>query len=356
MKIKNKWSERWKKGVRGLKQIELRKFMEQEKPKKKYKQEWSAYNLSQTQEFSMFQDILIELIDQLIDVRNPVFKKGRPFANFKEMIFCCVMKSYFDKSSRRSTSYLAWAKGKNYITKIPHFNTILKYYKNPNMTLSLKHLIEKSGLPLKEIEKDFTVDGSGFSTSLYGRWFSVRLGKNSWRRLFRKAHVCSGVKTNIITSVETSQGYYNDSPFFEDLVKATRKNFEMREISADAAYSSRNHMEMVSGLGAVPYIMFRSNSSGRAKGSLTWSRMFRFFKQHREEFLDHYHKRSNAESVFNMIKRKMGTHLYCRTETAQNNELLCKCLAHNICVLIAETFEANAWLDYENSEKLIVRN
>lgn len=84
--------------------------------------------------------------------------------------------------------------------------------------------------------------------------------------------------------------------------------------------------------------------------------MFRYYSEHREDFLEHYHKRSNAESVFNMIKRKMGTHLFSKTDTAQVNELLCKCLAHNICVLISETFENNAWLDFEDSEKFIVRN
>ena len=35
--------------------------------------------------------------------------------------------------------------------------------------------------------------------------------------------------------------------------------------------------------------------------------MKRFYKNHREYFIDHYHKRSNAESVFSMMKRKSGT-------------------------------------------------
>ncbi|MFH1840283.1 MAG: transposase [Nanoarchaeota archaeon] len=355
VKIKKRLLEAWKRGRLGERQMEISDYDKKKKKKKKYTQNWTTYNLAQTNEFVMFQDILIELIDNLVEVRKPLYKKGRSFANFKDMIFCCVMRVYFDKSSRRSTSYFALAKGKDYIERIPHFNTVLSYYKNTQMTSVLKHLIEKSGIPLKELEKDFTVDSSGFSTSLYGRWFSARLGEKIRRKLFKKAHVCSGVKTNIITSVEITEGYFGDSPFFEGLVRATRKNFDMREVSADAAYNSRNNMQVVSDLGAVPYIMFKSNNTGRAKGSLVWKRMFKYFKEHNELFLEHYHKRSNAESVFNMIKRKMGTHLYCRTETAQINELLCKCLAHNICVLISEIFESQAYLDFDNTDSINVR-
>ena len=74
----------------------------------------------------------------------------------------------------------------------------------------------------------------------------------------------------------------------------------------------------------------------------------------REIFLEHYHKRSNSESVFSMIKRKLGTHLYSRSNTGQINEILCLILAHNICVLIQESFVANAMLNFDDCSKLQV--
>lgn len=232
---------------------------------------------------------------------------------------------------------------------------MLNYYKNPQVTQVLKHLIENSGIPLKEVERDFTIDSSGWSTTLYGRWFNARSGKWSKRKLFKKAHVTSGVVTNIITAVDISEGYHNDSPYFEGLIKTTAKNYLVREVSADAGYCSRKNMSTVSELGAIPYIMFRRTDTGKPKGHLIWKRMHKMYKNHTTEFKEHYHKRSNAESVFNMIKRKMGTNLRCKSELGQVNELLCKCLAHNICVLINELYEANTVLDYENCEKLICR-
>ncbi|MBU0953234.1 MAG: transposase [Nanoarchaeota archaeon] len=59
----------------------------------------------------------------------------------------------------------------------------------------------------------------------------------------------------------------------------------------------------------------------------------------REKFLAHYHKRSNVETVFHMVKTKFGDSVKSKTKTAQYNEVLLKILCHNICVLIQEMCE-----------------
>jgi transposase len=326
------------------------------KPKnanKTYSQDWTAYNKSQTNEFRMFQDILIELIDNLIDNRT-IYRQGHPFNDLKEMTFCCVMRAYYGKSSRRSVSFLEYAINKGYITKKPHFNTILNYYKDFYLIPVLKYMIEHSGYPLKSLENDFTTDASGFSTSLFGRWLDVRMGAKGMRRMFKKAHVTSGVRTNIVTAVEITNGYWADSPQFEKLIKTTARNFKMREVSADMAYSSRKNLKVVASLGAVPYIPFKKGSTKKSRGSMIWSKMKEYFDEHKEEFMKHYHKRSNAESVFSMIKRKFGSHLYSKSEIGQINELLCRVLSHNICVLIQEFFESDITLDYNYCAKMPV--
>ncbi len=356
MRLNKTRSNKWKRGVRGQRQLEMRDFMKEQKPQRRYKQQWSAYNLAQTNEFKLFQDILVELVDSLIEVRKPLWKNGRPFMDIKDMIFCCVSKCYFGKSSRRNVGYLTMAKGNDYIKHVPHFNTLLNYYRKPAMTNLLKHLIEQSGIPLKEIEENFVTDSSGFSVSLYSRWFNARTGKDSERRLFKKAHLTSGAKTNVVTAVSITEGYHHDSPQFEGLVKTTAKNFNMKTMAADGAYSSRNNHSLVSSVGAIPYLMFRKNAIRRPKGSLVYKRMFDMYQKHRQEFLDVYHTRSNSESVFSMIKRKFGTHLYCKSELGQVNEMLCLVLAHNICVLIQELFESNTILDFKECDKVIVRN
>ena len=66
---------------------------------------------------------------------------------------------------------------------------------------------------------------------------------------------------------------------------------------------------------------------------------YHYYHLQREEFLEHYHKRSNVETVFHMIKSKFGAAVKAKTATAQTNEVLVKILCHNIVVLIQSMFE-----------------
>jgi transposase len=67
--------------------------------------------------------------------------------------------------------------------------------------------------------------------------------------------------------------------------------------------------------------------------------MFHFFIWKHEEYLACYHKRSNFETTFSMMKRKFGDSLRSKTDTAMVNEALCKILCHNLVVLIHEIHE-----------------
>jgi len=67
--------------------------------------------------------------------------------------------------------------------------------------------------------------------------------------------------------------------------------------------------------------------------------MFHLYSYNQERFMQCYHKRSNVESTFSMIKAKFGDSLRSKTKTAQVNEALCKVLCHNLCCLIQSMFE-----------------
>jgi hypothetical protein len=87
----------------------------------------------------------------------------------------------------------------------------------------------------------------------------------------------------------------------------------------------------------VPYIPFKVNVTG--EGPELWRRMYHYYMFNRECFLERYHKRSNVETTFSMIKAKFGGSVRSKTDTAQRNEVLCEVLCHNICVLIDSIYE-----------------
>lgn len=314
---------------------------------KTYSQVWTAYNQAQTQEKILFLELLYELTSQVPQKKRE--GAGRPSANLGEMIFSCCLKEYLDFSSRRSESDIQLAQQLGYLNHAPHFNIVIKYLNKPEMKKILMKLIEISALPLKEVERDFAVDASGFSTAMYGQWLKKRL-VFSEHRIFKKAHVMGGVKTNVITHIEVTDGYVSDRDMFEKLVVSTSHNFEMREVSGDKGYSSQKNLYMVQQHGAIPFIPFQGNIKRTKENKLPiWNIMFRFFRDHKEEFMKHYHKRSNIESVFSMMKRKFGSYVRSRNSVAQENEVLCKALCHNLCVLIQESFELGIKVDFQEA-------
>jgi transposase len=152
-----------------------------------------------------------------------------------------------------------------------------------------------------------------------------------------------GVKTHVVTSVEATPTQTADAPQFAPLVNATARTFSINEVSADKAYSSRHNLRTVQAVGGTAYVPFKSNTNGIGNQEDgfdgLWNRMWHFYNFNREAFLQHYHKRSNVETAFSMIKAKFGGAVRAKTPTAQVNEVLCKILCHNICVLIQSIYE-----------------
>jgi transposase len=314
---------------------------------KTYSQNWPAYNTAQTHEKSQLQALLYELCRT---IPEPEQQRGRPRLSLADIIFASTFKIYSTVSGRRFDTDVREAKARGYLSKSPHYNSVFRYLESEAITPYLYELIATSALPLKSVERDFAVDSSGFSTGQFVRWMDVKYGKDEDRRMWLKVHLMCGVKTNIVTSVEISDGYANDHGFFKPLVEATAGNgFTLKEVSADKAYLSGENLLTTLRHKAIPYIPFKINSKAQSTygpKSQVWTRMLEFYNDHREEFLSHYHKRSNVETTFHMIKAKFGQRLRSKTLTAQTNEALCKVLCHNLCVVIQSQHELGIETDF----------
>lgn len=299
-----------------------------------YRQNWPAYNAAQTSEKTLFLTLLHDLCR---NIPEPAQVKGRPRLPLRDMIFAATFKIYSTVSGRRCISDLNEAQTKGYLTKTPHFNSIFNYLELEPLTPLLRELITQSSLPLKAIETDFAVDSSGFGTSRYVTWYNEKYGTQRTAQDWVKVHLMCGVKTNVVSSVEISGRHDADTNYLPTLLDKTAESFTVKEVSADKTYSSLVNHEAIAKVGATPYIAFKTGTTG-AKGGV-FQKMFHFYSFNRDEFLAAYHKRSNVESTFSMIKAKFGGSLRSKTRTAQINEALCKVLAHNICCLIQSIFE-----------------
>jgi transposase len=209
-------------------------------------------------------------------------------------------------NSRRAHGLFQNATAKGQIEHTPDFNVPSKLFKNSEMTPILHELVTLSALPVAGLENDFSVDSTGFRTTTFNAYNGMKHGQKKEHQGV-KAHLCAGVTIN--------------------------------EVSADMAYSSRLNLQLVANEGGKAYIPYRKNATGKSRGSSLWSKMYHYFQINRDDFMEHYLKRSNIEATNAAIKRKFGETLKSKNPTAQMNELLAKIIAYNLTVTIHEMHE-----------------
>jgi transposase len=314
-----------------------------EKLRVTYRQEWPAYNAAQSHEKERVAALLRALCAA---IDNPMQGRGRPRLPLSDSVFCAVMKVYGCSSGRRTMTDLRDFAAKGYIDRAPHYNSVFNALENSDLTALLTAMIEESAKPLAALETDFAADSSGFSTSECQRWFDAKYGREMSKTKWLKAHIMIGTKTNVVTSVEITDSSVHDIHMFRPVFERTTRNFKIVRVSADKAYSSSRIFGLADAHGATAYIPFKKNATGLrpnrfypARARNLWAKAYHLFMYEREEFALHYHKRSNVETTFHMIKSKFGTRIRSKTPVAQVNEVLCKVLCHNLCCLVSAFYE-----------------
>jgi transposase len=301
-------------------------------------QNWPAYNAAQQNEKREFQTLLADLCKGIVDPTDGEKPgRGRPAFPLRDAVFAAVYKVYSTFSGRRFTSDLCEAQGKGFIGRVPHYNTAFKYMESAELFPILLSMIERASLPLRSVESNFAVDSTGFAFCRFTRWYDIKYNRFTSEQQWVKAHFMCGVKTNVVTAIEIHGMHEGDAKQLPALVATTAQNFTVKEVSADKGYSGRECHDAIDAVGAVPFIAFKSNTTGGVGG--LFKKMFHYFSFRRDDFLAHYHQRSNIESTVMMIKSKFGDAVRSKSETAARNEVLCKVLCHNVCCLISAMYE-----------------
>jgi len=313
-----------------------------------YTQNWGAYNAAQCAEKDLFLPMLANLCGTL---SRPYKGRGRPSLPMSDMTYSTIAKVYSGMSARRFDSDVREASDRGLTEVDPHFNTVLRYLRNPEMTPHLERLVTLSALPMLGVETMFAQDSTGFSTGTYARWFDHKWGKEQRKAEYVKLHAMTGVLTNIVTDATVTDLRGADSPQFIPLLNRTAQNFNMVEVSADKAYSSKANLQAVADLGATPFVPFKATSVGPVPSlrdpsavapgpeASAWAKMYHQFTYQRDTFLAHYHRRSNVETTFSMIKAKFGGSLKSKSQAGQFNEVLCKVICHNLVCIISAIYE-----------------
>ena len=278
---------------------------------------WRAYNASQVHERAYVERLLAALC---AGIPQPARKPGpgRKPLPIADLVFAVVLRVFLAMSNRRAQSDLRESAARGNVHIVGHFNSLSNFLASPASTEILTSLVEESAAPLCTIENgQYAIDSTGFSTVTYDRWFDQKHGKLRAAHPWVKLHIMCGTVTHAITSARvTSEG---DCPQLPALLARTRVHHDVREVSADKAYSSVENHNMLDSFGVEAFIPFKVNAVANPKAP-TWSRHLCEFTLNQERFLAHYHRRSNVETVFAMMKARFGASVASRLPTAQVNE------------------------------------
>ena len=150
------------------------------------------------------------------------------------------------------------------------------------------------------------MDASGYRTISIGAYCQENHGLsriNTWR----KEHLVVGKTTHVVPVAIVPVGSGTDTVQFALLLRSvTEAGITVRMACGDKAYPPRSNLDAAHSVGAQAYIPFKSNSFGRAKGSPARKERYRLFQEQCAEFDHHFHRRSNVESVFGSMMKKLG--------------------------------------------------
>jgi transposase len=110
-------------------------------------------------------------------------------------------------------------------------------------------------------------------------------------------------------------------------------------VRADKGYLSKDYVQCVEDLGAMPFIKPKSYSKMLSCGRPAWRHMMFRYRKEPEAFLKEYNQQRRAEAFFSNMKRRFGASVKSRIGTMRRKDVWMRCLIMNILVVAGEEVE-----------------
>jgi Transposase DDE domain len=178
------------------------------------------------------------------------------------------------------------------------------------------------------------VDSTGVKVYGEGEW-KVRQHGYSRRRTWRKLHLAVDEATHELVAVVVSTNSFKDSQLLEDLLGQVED--EIKQVSADGAYDSRDCYDAIRGRKARAAIPPRKRARIWRHGNTKGERHIRdenlraIRRTGRAQWKREsgYHRRSLAETAVFRVKMIFGERVSARSFDGQAAQLLVRCAALN---------------------------
>lgn len=317
--------------------------------------DWPGYNAAQENEFPE----VIGLIGSMVEKASESFRPapmfdavGREPYSKRDMARLVLAQQYDGRCNRVSIGLLSMLKSHLGITTgtfHPTYKTLERAYEDPDVVSLLNETFFLTQLPVKDLEHDFSMDGTCHPTTIKQNWESskdeiLRLGeserrtgaKERKRHEFEKTVLAVGTTFKIIACfARTKSPFSNESPYLRPLLDQVVELYAMvAKVCVDSGLLSRENCTLIEKAGAVPRLFPKKGVSMKTKGSPAWRRMMLEFVEDTQAWLREYHSRSIVETVNSTLKRLFVVPLRKKLVERKATELLSRIVVYNIRQLV----------------------
>lgn len=258
-----------------------------------------------------------------------------------QLFACLVLKAFFQTDYRGieeilgSLSELRESIG---LDQAPHFTTLQKAEKRLLNKASTRKLLQETirkaltNQQMKRIVELAAIDGSGFESRHISDYFMKRqnmTGERTPHKFYPKAGLLCDCSSHMTLAIDVCRGPSPDISHFFEVLTDGLKRIGIRTLLADAGYDSERSHEFARQECGVRSII--PPLIGRPTSKLPSGRWRRAMK--RKFAREVYGQRWQVETVFSMIKRKLGSALRARKYHSQGRELRLKAITLNIMIL-----------------------
>jgi len=313
-----------------------------EPPKKKYPRNWTATNVCRTLIPHLAPHYFELLVDGLgLRGWKPGDNGRPPETPLRDVLLVALIRAFYNLTAGEAIAQadVYWKAGLITLTKVPHYNTLLYVFARPEHMALLHRLLAGSALPLIGLEDTFAVDGTGFSTRVYGHHHKkkhgtdaekIALSKHDWA----EAKIVFGVRTLCAPAAQVTDQHVGEPRFMPELLRRiVAGGAHVKEWLGDIAYNAWYNIRAVEEIGATPFFDFKDNVTGKTRPD-TVGRLYRRLQDDQDLYWERYGRRSLAESGMHAIKQRFGYTLSSRAKPAQFAEVMLRLICHNVAQLI----------------------
>jgi len=311
------------------------------KKKKTYQRCWWRYDGAQVHEVSDVLDSARMGVDTVTDDLAQYLQRprgpGRPGKNPSDLAKAVLLQQYMEVANRPLEGALSLFGEKLGLVSVLGYKDVERAYSNPDVVVLILGLFELSVRVVRD-ESEFSVDGTGLSTSMKDNWESYlysRQGKQRGKRrysVFEKLVCVVGHRYGLVSAFRVLESMHgHESPALRPLVEeVVERHGGIGLMSGDAAYFSRENCSLVDGAGGVPRLFPKKNASLKSEGSKAYQDMLLAFINDPQRWLEDYFKKAVSEWTFSSLKRRCLTPLRREIGSRRRLEVLARIVVYNL--------------------------